>query len=209
MASTVPNREKFIASLIRYIRRYGLNGVDLGKSSTYPARHNPNPPQQTGSTPSPKTAAERRKTTTTSSSSARTSAKAFDREDPGWELTLTLPSSYWYLRGFSLAKLEKYVDWFNVMTYDIHGIWDQWNIWTGPYLKGHTNLTEIEDGMDLLWRNGVSPEKVVMGFGFYGRSFTMSDTQCTTPPNCQFDSAGFAGECTGEAGILSYSGKRP
>ncbi|KAJ5762211.1 glycoside hydrolase [Penicillium nucicola] len=30
MASITPNREKFIASLIRYIRRYGLNGVDIG-----------------------------------------------------------------------------------------------------------------------------------------------------------------------------------
>ncbi|RDW72386.1 uncharacterized protein DSM5745_07558 [Aspergillus mulundensis] len=188
MASTVPNREKFIASLIRYIRRYGLNGVDLDWE--YPVAEDRGGKEEDYNN---------------LVLLCQDIREAFDREDPGWKLTLTLPSSYWYLRGFSLAKLEKYVDWFNVMTYDIHGIWDQWNIWTGPYLKGHTNLTEIEDGMDLLWRNGVSPEKVVMGFGFYGRSFTMSDTQCTTPPNCQFDSAGFAGECTGEAGILSYS----
>lgn len=133
--------------------------------------------------------------------------EAFDREDPGWQLTITLPASYWYLRGFNLYSLEKYVDWFNVMTYDIHGIWDQKNIWTGPYLKGHTNLTEIEEGLDLLWRNGVNSDKVVMGVGFYGRSFTISDLTCTTPPSCTFDSAGFAGACTNEAGILSYSGK--
>ena len=51
------------------------------------------------------------------------------------------------------------------MTYDIHGKWDQDNIWTGPFLKGHTNVTEIDNGLDLLWRNGIQPEKVVMGFG--------------------------------------------
>jgi chitinase len=29
------------------------------------------------------------------------------------------PASYWYLRGFDIIHLEQYVDWFNVMTYDI------------------------------------------------------------------------------------------
>lgn len=42
---------------------------------------------------------------------------AFEREDSGLQLTITLPSSYWYLRGFDLKSLEEYVDWFNVMTY--------------------------------------------------------------------------------------------
>jgi GH18 family chitinase len=31
MASTVPNRQKFIKSLIRYMQKYSLDGVDLGK----------------------------------------------------------------------------------------------------------------------------------------------------------------------------------
>ncbi|KAI9370355.1 glycoside hydrolase superfamily [Aspergillus egyptiacus] len=81
--------------------------------------------------------------------------EAFDREDPGWQLAVTLPATYWYLRGFNANSLEKYVDWFNVMSYDIRGIWDQKNIWTGPYLNGHTNQTEIEEGLDLLWRNDI------------------------------------------------------
>jgi chitinase len=34
-------------------------------------------------------------------------------------LSITLPASYWYLRGFDIVNLEPYVDFFNVMTYDI------------------------------------------------------------------------------------------
>lgn len=34
-------------------------------------------------------------------------------------LSITLPASYWYLRGFDIVNIEPYVDWFNVMTYDI------------------------------------------------------------------------------------------
>lgn len=32
MASTRPNRDKFVASLIIYIQKYALNGVDIGES---------------------------------------------------------------------------------------------------------------------------------------------------------------------------------
>ncbi|KAF2818198.1 hypothetical protein CC86DRAFT_435113 [Ophiobolus disseminans] len=188
--SSVPNRHKFIKSLIGYMQKYALDGVDLDWE--YPVA------DDRGGVPLDYSnfvllCADIR--------------EAFDSYDPGWQLTLTLPASYWYLKGFDIKRLEKYVDWFNVMTYDIHGLWDQHNIWTGPFLKGHTNITEIEDGLDLLWRNDVSSKKVVMGFGFYGRGFTMEDMSCSTPPSCTFSGPGFAGDCTNEPGILSYNGK--
>ncbi|KAL8852650.1 MAG: hypothetical protein Q9221_002410 [Calogaya cf. arnoldii] len=130
--------------------------------------------------------------------------EAFDAANPAWESTLTVPTSYWYLRGFDVTRLQDHVDWFNVMSYDLHGIWDKHNEFTGPYLLGHTNLTEIEQGLDLLWRNGVAANKVVMGFAFYGRSFTMSSPACSKP-GCTFSTFGQPGTCTGEGGILSYS----
>lgn len=89
----------------------------------------------------------------------------------------------------------------------IHGIWDQRIEWTGPYLKGHTNLTEIEDGLNLLWRNGITPDQVVIGYGFYSRGFQMANPSCNQPPNCQFSGPSFPGDCTNEAGILLYAGK--
>jgi hypothetical protein len=55
------------------------------------------------------------------------------------------------------------------MTYNIHSLWDQHNIWTCSFVKGHTSITKVEDGLDLLWRNGVSADKIVMGYGFYDR----------------------------------------
>lgn len=83
-------------------------------------------------------------------------------------------------------------------------MWDQHNRFTGPYLEGHTNITDIDQGLDLLWRNGVDPANVVMGFAFYGRSFTMSDASCSKP-GCTFSTSGLPGTCTHTGGILSYS----
>ncbi|RAL06586.1 class V chitinase [Aspergillus homomorphus CBS 101889] len=120
------------------------------------------------------------------------------------ELSLTLPTSYWYLRNFDIKSLAKSVDYFNYMSYDLHGTWDRGNKWTGDYLDAHTNLTEIADSLDLLWRNNISPDKVVMGIAFYSRAFTVADTNCMAP-GCRFGSGSDPGPCSGQTGILMNS----
>lgn len=42
-----------------------------------------------------------------------------------------------------------------------------------------------------------------MGFGFYGRSFQLSDPSCSTP-GCAFSGGGDAGPCSATSGILMY-----
>ncbi|KAF7159650.1 hypothetical protein CNMCM5623_005030 [Aspergillus felis] len=113
-----------------------------------------------------------------------------------------------YLKGFDIAGMAQYVDFFNFMSYDIHGTWDGNSKWTDSVINPHTNLTEISVGLDLLWRNGIDPKKVLLGLGFYGRSFTLADSSCNTP-GCKFytenksTGGAVAGECTGTSGILS------
>lgn len=90
------------------------------------------------------------------------------------------------------------------MSYDLHGTWDSTNKFLGPYVAAHTNLTEIDNALSLLWRNGINPGSVVLGLGFYGRSFTLADPACTTA-GCVFTSGGSAGQCTQSVGTLSYA----
>lgn len=125
-------------------------------------------------------------------------------------VTCTLPSSFWYLQGFDVASMQDYVNWFNFMSYDIHGTWDSTSKFTGPYIRPHTNWTEISQGLDLLWRAGVTPDKVTLGLGWYGRSFTLTDETCVTPNGvCMFSAGGDPGPCTQSAGTLSNAGKSP
>lgn len=189
MVSTVPNQQTFISSVVLYLQKYGLDGIDIDWE--YPVA------SDRGGIPAdydnyPIFLSNMR--------------DAFDQVNPGWDITVTLPSSYWYLRGYNLPSIQKYVSWFNFMSYDLHGMWDKHNQFTGPYLLGHTNITEIESGLDLLWRNQVDPKNVVMGFGFYGRSFTMADSACSEPNGvCEFSTAGIPGSCSATAGILIYA----
>ncbi|PWY71578.1 glycoside hydrolase [Aspergillus sclerotioniger CBS 115572] len=117
-------------------------------------------------------------------------------------VSITLPASYWYLRGFDIVNLEPHVDFFNMMTYDIHGLWDATNKELGPYAFAHTNLTEINAAIELLWRNNINPARVNLGLGFYGRSFTMKNPSCLKP-GCPFSAGARAGECTGTPGVLA------
>ena len=53
--------------------------------------------------------------------------------------------------------MEQYVDWFNVMTYDIHGTWDGDNPNTAAVVNPHTNLTGICFHFSMFPRNHTPP----------------------------------------------------
>ncbi|KAI1105614.1 hypothetical protein F4804DRAFT_341082 [Jackrogersella minutella] len=184
MVGSAANRQAFIASLRNFMQTYGFDGVDIDWE--YPA------------------ADDRGGVTADFTNFPAFLAELRASFGSGLGISATLPSSYWYLRHFDLLGMEPSVDWFNFMSYDIHGVWDSTNKFTGPYIRPHTNLTEIEDGLSLLWRAGVDPSKVVLGLGWYGRSFTLTDPACNVPDGvCAFVGGGTAGDCTQSSGTLS------
>jgi len=120
---------------------------------------------------------------------------AFQAAGHNYGVSITIPSSFWYLQHFDIVNLAKEIDWFNMMSYDLHGTWDSSDVYIGPYVAAHTNLTEIDESLKLLWRNNIDPAKVTLGLGFYGRSFTLTDPSCSHT-GCEFSSAAPAGPCT-------------
>ena len=84
------------------------------------------------------------------------------------------------------------------------GAWESPESRLDNRLNSHTNLTEIAAAMDFLWRNDIPPEKVVMGFAFYSRTFTLSDRKCQKK-GCLFDGGCTPGRCSGEVGFMTNS----
>ncbi|KAM0093788.1 hypothetical protein ACP6JD_002824 [Aspergillus fumigatus] len=168
LAASKSKQSTFFESLLSFLDKYGFDGVDLDWEYPVDAERGGSDADYDNY---PTFLANLR--------------SALDSADKGYGLTITLPSSYWYLQHFDVVKMAKSVDWFNMMTYDLHGGWDADDPWIGSVVNAHTNLTEIISAMDLLWRNDIHPSQVVMGLGFYGRSK--------------------AGDCTNSAGTLSFS----
>ncbi|EFQ98549.1 chitotriosidase-1 [Nannizzia gypsea CBS 118893] len=187
IAADPEKRQKFADNLVTFMRHYGFDGVDLDWE--YPGA-----PDRGGN------GKEDIPNYVALLKTLRQTFKASARGNYG--LSFTIPTSYWYLKWFDVPGLLQYADWVNLMTYDLHGVWDQHNP-IGNIVQGHTNLTEIQAAFDLLWRNNVPPGKVVMGVGFYGRSFQLKDRTCAHP-GCEFSGPANAGSCTKSAGTLAY-----
>ncbi|PKK46869.1 hypothetical protein CI102_8377 [Trichoderma harzianum] len=183
MAASSGNRSTFIQNLLGFLSEYGYDGVDW----EYPGADD-----RGGSDAD---AANYVALLKDLRETINTSGKDYI-------IAFTAPTSYWYLRHFDIKGMAAYADWINLMSYDLHGIWDSKNP-IGSQVLAHTNLTEIDLALDLFWRAEVEPSSIVLGLAFYGRTFNLKSASCWKP-GCPFSGPGDAGQCTGTAGILSY-----
>ncbi|OGM50923.1 hypothetical protein ABOM_000717 [Aspergillus bombycis] len=185
IAADETKRKAFANNVVNFLREYGFDGVDFDWE--YPgAGDRGGKPEDTANYVL----------------LLKTLRETFDHSGSNFGLTFTAPSSYWYLRWFDLPNMIKYADWINVMTYDLHGVWDSTNP-IGSIVQAHTNLTEIKTALELFWRVDIPPAQVVLGIGFYGRAFTLADPSCNTP-GCPFSGASKAGPCSNTGGMLAY-----
>ncbi|KAJ5642215.1 glycoside hydrolase family 18 protein [Penicillium lividum] len=187
LAASSSAQASFFASLVSFMETYGFDGVDIDWE--YPA-----------ATDRSGVAADY-ENYVTFLQNLKTATGASGHK---YGLSITIPSSYWYMQHFDIVNIAKVVDWFNLMSYDLHGTWDSTDEYIGPYVYAHTNLTEIDESLQLLWRNDINGSQINLGLGFYGRSFTLSDSSCTEP-GCEFSAGGNAGNCTQNVGTLSYA----
>lgn len=187
VAADADKRQEFADNLVSFMSRYGFDGVDIDWE--YPG--------------APDRGGLQEQDAANFVALLRTLRSTFLASARGnYGLSFTIPTSYWYLRWFDVPGMLAYADWANMMSYDLHGIWDAHNP-IGSIVQSHTNLTEIKLAADLLWRNNVPPGQVVLGIGFYGRSFQLEDSSCSSP-GCAFSGPAKAGECTNSAGTLAY-----
>ncbi|KAM7204861.1 family 18 glycosyl hydrolase [Rhypophila sp. PSN 637] len=191
VSKNAANRNKFISGLIKFMSDQGYDGVDLDWE--YPGAGDRGGKQED---------------VDNFVHLVKDIRRAFDLQATAsghsWGLSFTAPTSYWYMRWFDLKGLMEAVDWVNLMTYDIHGSWDSPENQVGNIVLAHTNLTEIEDALNLFWRNDVPANRINLGIGFYGRTYKLVDGNCRTP-GCKFIEGGTPGPCTDTSGVLSYN----
>ncbi|KAM0518034.1 hypothetical protein ACHAPE_004436 [Trichoderma viride] len=132
MVSTAANRAIFIKNTLEFLENYGYDGLDFDWE--YPGADDRGGTEKDG------------ENYAVLLKELRAAIKASGRD---YLITFTAPTSYWYLRHYDLENMVPHVDWVNLMSYDLHGVWDGNNT-IGKQVLAHTNLTEIDLSLDLI-----------------------------------------------------------
>ncbi|CAG2173609.1 unnamed protein product, partial [Oppiella nova] len=112
-------------------------------------------------------------------------------------------------RAYNVPEMNKYLDFINLMTYDLHGSWEQKTghhaaLHTGPGDTDQDKMLTVHYAVDLWLQLGAEPKKLVVGIPLYGRTFKLA-----APENNGFNAptagAGSAGPYTKQSGFLGYN----
>ncbi|MYV60014.1 chitinase, partial [Streptomyces sp. SID4931] len=127
----------FADSAVAFIKKYGFNGVDIDYEYATTMKDAGNPLDHT--------LANGRRAGLVKGYDAlmKTLREKLDRageaDGKHYLLTVAAPSSGYLLRGMETYQMQKYLDYVNIMSYDLHGAWNEY---VGP------NASLFDDGKD-------------------------------------------------------------
>jgi len=191
-------RQVFIKSALRFLRQYNFDGLDLDWE--YPTQRAGGRPQD-------------RENYAILIEEMR---EAFEREakktgKERLQISMAVPASLEYAgKGYDIDKLDKNLDFFNLLTYDYHSAHE-------PAVNHHSPLYRPDDWSEFDFRkelnidatikfylkNGASRDKLVLGIPTYGRSYTLANPdahEISSPAT----GPGEEGTGTKEDGYLAY-----
>lgn len=107
--------------------------------------------------------------------------------------------------SYDVAGIAQYLDWITVMAFDFHGQWESVTGENAPLDAGSGDPTlNVKYAVQYWMQLGAPAEKIVMGMGTYGRSFTLASAQ-NHDIGAQTLGGGEAGPFTRERGTLGYN----
>lgn len=200
MVASADRRKELIKNAIKFLRQNHFDGLDLDWE--YPSFRDGGKPRDRENY----------------AQLVQELREEFDRESqktgrPRLLLTMAVPAGLEYIdKGYDIPKLNQYLDWMNILSYDYHSAFE-------PAVNHHSplySLQETEDDeynydVDLnidatikhYLKAGADREKLVLGIPTYGRSYTLFNPDANEIGS-PADGPGDMGDATRENGYLAY-----
>ncbi|XP_069678397.1 acidic mammalian chitinase-like [Periplaneta americana] len=112
--------------------------------------------------------------------------------------------------GYDAPGLSQYLDFINVMTYDMHGSWESKTGENSPLYAGPSDTSDFERTLNVdyamkYWiKKGAPASKLNLGMGSYGNTFTLQSSS-NNGVGAPSTGPGKAGPYTQGAGVLAYN----
>ncbi|MDJ0717271.1 MAG: glycosyl hydrolase family 18 protein [Prochloraceae cyanobacterium] len=196
VALTDASREKFASSAVKFMTKYGFDGIDIDWE--YPVG---------GGLPSNTYRPQDKQNYTLLLKELDKQIQVQEAKDnKDYQLTIASPAGVDKIQNFELDKMSQYVDFFNVMAYDYHGAWEnttnhQAALYANPNDPSPIGQQyNIDNTIKTYLAAGAPADKIVMGAPLYGRTWG----NVTPSKDGLFQAAGGAGEGSWEKGIMDY-----
>ncbi|XP_076356556.1 chitinase-3-like protein 1 [Tachypleus tridentatus] len=189
MASDSGSRKIFIESVVEFLKKHKFDGLDLDWE--YPAARGGKPQdKQNFVALLQETKAEFRK--------------------HGFLLTAAVSAGKHFMDpAYDIPQVSTHLDFINVMCYDYHGGWETFTGHNAPlYPRPDDNelnqILNVNFSVNYWISKGAPRNKLILGMGLYGRSFTLASAT-NTGFGAPAPQRGRAGPYTREKGSLGYN----
>ncbi|MEW6991762.1 glycosyl hydrolase family 18 protein [Colwelliaceae bacterium 6441] len=176
----------FSESVVGFIQKYGFDGVDIDYE--YPSSMADSGHPDDFSFSNPRRAALNASYQVLMKSLRETLDKAGEAAGQHYLLTIASPSSGYLVRGMETFQVTKYLDYVNIMSYDLHGAWNShvgpnaalydtgedselaaWNVYGTAEFEGIGYLNT--DWAVRYFRGALSAGRINIGIPYYTRGF--------------------------------------
>lgn len=178
VAATEENRQRFASSVIQYIREHKMDGVDIDWE--YPGSlRQPDLNDNANDQGTPKADASESETFTLLLKTLREHLDKAGHEDGKYyQLSAAVSAGFDKIDFAQPVKYMPYLDFVNIMTYDMHGAWEsvtnhQSALYANPSAPASFNIDAVIKKFVSL---GVDKNKLIIGSPFYSRGWKNVNT---------------------------------
>lgn len=173
IASTQEKRDRFSASVVQFIRTHKLDGADIDWE--YPASvRQPDLVDNPNDQGTPDADMSEKETFTLLMKSLREHLSIAGQEDGKYyQLSAAVSAGFTNIENTQPALYSQYLDFVNIMTYDMHGAWDastnhQSALYANPTAPDDLNINSV---ITKFQSYGINSKKLIIGTPFYSRGW--------------------------------------